>query len=214
MSLALFRISDITALWNTNAFWAYLFTIKIFRLQFQLRHLLAVSFACVGVATIVYGGARETHTVARKGPPPEQRLFGNLLALVASVWYGFFQVVYKRFIALPDEPEHIINNPPPNDDADGEEGELNGHERNEYHSILPFGLYSNFLLSLVGIATSMVLALPFPLLDYLDIEKFSIPTNSRTLLCVGGIAGMGLLFNSGFMVSMARILAQYTGRSC
>lgn len=42
-------------------------------------------------------------------------------------------------------------------------------------------------------------AVPFPILDYYEVEKFRIP-DASTALSIFAIAMTGLVFNSGFMV--------------
>jgi hypothetical protein len=201
----LLRISDITALWNTNAFWAYLFAVKLFKLKFETRHILAVSCASIGTALIVYGGSHEESkapVTSREVVSNKSHLFGNLLAFIASVWYGFFQVMYKRYIALPDEPDSVVDAAYEQlpDSEEAPEEFATSIPENQPMPSLPFGLFPNALLSLVGVATAVVLALPFPVLHYLEAEKFTFPTSLNTLLCIAGIAGTGLTFNAGFMV--------------
>jgi len=65
---------------------------------------------------------------------------------------------------------------------------------------LPFGFHPNFFISMVGIMTAVIMAVLFPLLHYLDIEKFRLPPDLRSTLALACLATMGLVFNSGFMV--------------
>ena len=69
----------------------------------------------------------------------------------------------------------------------------------------PFGLHPTLLTSLVGLATGTVLWIAFPILDYLDMEPFRLPPNSRVAFGIAGIALSGVVFNSGFMVSSSSI---------
>jgi len=94
----------VTAIWNPNAFFAYIITVW---LNWELRKLLAV----------VYGDAAQQ----ADAPPtdesiimvvatsetsrPNAPLVGDLLTLCAAIGFGLYQVMYKRHAALPYDPE-------------------------------------------------------------------------------------------------------------
>ena len=98
------RLTDVTAIWNPNAFFAYIITVW---LNWELRKLLAV----------VYGDAAQQ----ADAPPtdesiimvvatsetsrPNAPLVGDLLTLCAAIGFGLYQVMYKRHAALPYDPE-------------------------------------------------------------------------------------------------------------
>lgn len=217
ISVSLTSISDVTALWNSNAFWAYVFTVKLYSLRWERLKLTAVLIACIGVFAIVYGGATtpeeaiantvdstESSSIIRRKSP----LIGNLLALMASIWYGLFQVIYKKVVALPNDPEnmHGGGNPRPTftrlsiSSAMLESEVIEEHAIPSTFPVLPFGLHPNFFISIVGLMTAITMPLLFPLLHYLEIEKFTLPPDMRTALSLICLASMGLVFNSGFMV--------------
>jgi drug/metabolite transporter (DMT)-like permease len=109
-------MSDVTAIWSTNAFFAYLISVKAFSLKWQPIRLVAVSFATLGVIAVVYGGStsspptadavvKSTDTLRKDSIPPSAPLVGDLLTLIASVGYGLYQVLYKKYIAMPFDPE-------------------------------------------------------------------------------------------------------------
>ncbi|KAJ2920311.1 hypothetical protein MD484_g242, partial [Candolleomyces efflorescens] len=112
-AVTLASVSDVTAIWNTNAFFAYIISVKLFKLKWEARKILAVSLATLGTVAVVYGGASSssdnessthspsTTTFIRPSAP----LLGNLLTLVASFGYGLYQVLYKIYAALPTDPE-------------------------------------------------------------------------------------------------------------
>jgi len=103
-----------TAIWNTNAFFAYIITVW---LNWELRKLLAVFVATFGVLAVVYGDTAQQ----ADAPPtdesiimvvatsetsrPNAPLVGDLLTLCAAIGFGLFQVMYKRHAALPYDPE-------------------------------------------------------------------------------------------------------------
>ncbi|CCA71397.1 hypothetical protein PIIN_05337 [Serendipita indica DSM 11827] len=114
-------ISDVTAIWNTSAFWAYVFSVCIlvppgshpasWWRRLEANKLVAVVMACVGVTITVYSGVKsdsKSGTGETDPSVPSAPLFGNLLTLIASVVYALVQVLYKKYIALPHEPAEGI----------------------------------------------------------------------------------------------------------
>ncbi|CAK5280214.1 unnamed protein product [Mycena citricolor] len=103
-AISLASVSDVTAIWNANAFFAYLMT---FNLKWEPRRLLAVILATLGVLVVVYGGSRASNadSISRSSFKPSAPLVGDLLTLIASIGYALYQVLYKRYAALPTDPE-------------------------------------------------------------------------------------------------------------
>ncbi|KAG0708838.1 hypothetical protein DFH29DRAFT_889286 [Suillus ampliporus] len=205
-------VTDITAIWNANAFFAYVFSVKLLNLQWGLVRICAVCLATAGVLTVVYGGSTPsgtttpvTHgmTVAQTPAP----FFGDVLTLVASVIYGLYQVLYKKYAALPLELElavdsvHYAHIPSSAEQVVGEEivsPPLIASDE-VVHSI-PFGLHPNFLTASIGACTFLVLWIPLPVLHYCGIEKFALPSNMATSAAIAGICATGVIFNAGFMI--------------
>jgi drug/metabolite transporter (DMT)-like permease len=199
-------------LWNTNAFFAYVFTVKLFQLKWEPRRLIAVLLATAGVAVVVYGGstspkpneplpqAAYSNLATAIKPKATAPLVGDLLTLLASFIYGLYQVLYKKYVALPSDPEllpdglyeriaTVDDNSPEN---------MAAPENAVYPP--PFGLHPNLLTSFIGLLTLVILWIPLPLLHYFDVESFSFPTDRATFFTIAGIAASGVLFNAGFMV--------------
>ena len=167
----------------------------------------------LGVAVVVYGGSRSSKSddslsqpSSNLAPPliePKATapLIGDLLTLLASVIYGLYQVLYKKYVALPlDSPEllsgGLYDRVTPFDDNPLQDMDV--PEESEYPP--PFGLHPNLLTSIIGLFTCVVLWIPLPILHYFDIEHFLFPTNWVTFFAIAGIACSGVLFNAGFMV--------------
>ena len=193
------------AIWNTNAFFAYIISVKIFHLQWETRRLLAVILATLGVLVVVYGGTTskpsDEHSAATLIPRPTAPLIGDLLTLLASVLYALYQVMYKKYAALPSDPELAsegMYEPLP---ASGEDSETVSVKDEDGAQPPPFGFHPNFLTSVIGICTMLVLWIPLPLLHYLEIETFALPTRWATASGIVAIALSGVVFNAGFMVS-------------
>ncbi|KAI9063106.1 hypothetical protein FKP32DRAFT_1573007 [Trametes sanguinea] len=215
IAVTLAPVTDVTALWNTNAFFAYVFTCILSSGKWDVRRLIAVSIATVGALAVVYGGSTaESVPSDAVRAPHEMRyvaatapLLGDLLTLVASILYGAYQVLYKIYAALPNDPEvqaDALYSPVPL--ADSPEDELEDPVETTLlvqdgliHP-LPFGLYPNFLTSAIGICTLLVLWIPVPILDILGVETFEMPRTALTYGVIAGIALTGAIFNAGFMV--------------
>jgi drug/metabolite transporter (DMT)-like permease len=205
-------VSDVTAIWNTNAFFAYLITVKLFQLKWESKRLAAVSLATLGVIAVVYGGTVDppTHVtspelksasvVSPKRPPAP--LIGNLLTLIASFGYGLYQVLYKKYAALPSDPDELIAGDDVYTPLPNSEDPIDGApiDAGDAVSPPPFGLHSNLLTSFIGVCTLLLLWIPIPLLHWAGIEPFTLPKSMWTVLAIAGIALSGVLFNSGMMV--------------
>ncbi|KAH7344644.1 hypothetical protein B0J17DRAFT_636323 [Rhizoctonia solani] len=193
-SVSLASLSDITALFNTHAFWAYLLSTAFLppppdRPRWQPYKLLAVLLACVGVFATVYGSADE----ASSGSNP---FLGSLLALVSAVSYALYQVAYKKW-AVPSVS--IASAYDDDDEAAplaGDTGELAGQA-------LPFGLFANFVTSTAGLATLAVLWIPMAFSNLFGKGGYYLPGDMWTGICVGLIALSGLVFNAGFMILLS-----------
>lgn len=207
-AVSLASITDVTAIWNTNAFFAYVIAVKLFNLKWEPRRLAAVVLATSGTLAVVYGGSRSsapdeasTQEVTHQRILPSAPLLGDLLTLVASVCAGLYQVMYKKYAALPSDPEVA---------AEGQYTRLPDSEAPNSNSIhglppsdtlvpLPFGLHPNLLTSAIGLCTFVTLWIPIPVLHYLGVQPFSFPSDFTTVFAISGIALSGVIFNAGYM---------------
>ncbi|KAK4445828.1 putative DUF6 domain protein [Podospora aff. communis PSN243] len=138
--------SDLTAIYNCSAFFAYAFSVPLLKERLRLDKSIAVGIAIVGVLVVAYG---DGHGGSPEGPTPDgaKRLLGNLIIGVGSVLYGLYEVLYKRFACPP-------------------EGTSAGRGM----------IFANTFGSLIGVFTLFVLWIPLPVLHILGIETFEIPT--------------------------------------
>jgi len=202
----------------------------MFKLPWEGKRMFAVLLATAGVMAVIYGGAstqkdKDKHPeISRAVPTATAPLLGDLLSLVASIGYALYEVLYKRYLALPSDPEREepprssyapIPSTPFGDVGDDDPliGDLTpGDERPTSDTTVyppPFGLYPNLLTSSAGIITFLFLWIPLPVLHYVGAEKFHWPTNWYVTLVISGIAMTGVMFNAGIMV-ISRFSAHLT----
>ena len=210
-----------TALWNTNAFWAYIVTVKLFKLHWEPRRLSAVVLATAGAIAVVYGGSTipETPDEPKAGSGhvkgitsyrPATALVGDVLTLVAAIMYGIYQVMYKMYATLPGDPEAELDGvdapspsvyePIPGDIQERiQAAALSTEEEVLYPP--PFALFPNLLTSAIGVCTFLFLWVPMPFFQLFGLTTYHFPANMQTTCAILGIALSGLVFNAGFMVS-------------
>jgi drug/metabolite transporter (DMT)-like permease len=162
--------------------------------------------ATLGVLAVVYGGS----TIDEEGAAstsltsmifrPSAPLAGDILTLIASVGYGLYQVLYKKYAALPNDPElapehDLYSSLPSEDDPSSFSARTDDAMQPP-----PFGLHPNLLTSLIGLCTFVLLWIPLPFLHWTGIEPFAFPKDGKTVFTIAGIAFSGVLYNAGFMV--------------
>ncbi|PPQ63790.1 hypothetical protein CVT24_004332 [Panaeolus cyanescens] len=209
VSLASIIDANTAAIWNTNAFFAYIISVKLFKLRWETKRLLAVVLATLGTLIVVYGGSTagdgEGHlSGASASLRPSAPLIGCLLTLVASFGYGLYQVLYKIYAALPSDPEVIAERlyqeiPEGDDDEALSQNQVAIESRDAIYPP-PFGLHPNLLTSMMGFFTCIVLWIPIPFLHWSGAEVFHLPPNALTVFAIIGICLSGVVFNAGFMV--------------
>ncbi|KAI0322634.1 hypothetical protein OF83DRAFT_540170 [Amylostereum chailletii] len=211
-SITLSSVSDVTAIWNTNAFFAYLITVKLYKMEWERRKLSAVVLATLGVLAVVYGGSQNTVPpgnenvdVRAKAGTYNAPLIGDMLTLIASFAYGLYQVLYKRYVALSSDPESEFGEEYDrlsisSDDSLHEAGAVVVEETlSDAVYPPPFGLYADALTSCIGLATFAALWIFLPILDYTGYEPFRLPPDLLTTFSIAGVAATGLVFNAGLM---------------
>ncbi|KAI0003705.1 hypothetical protein BJV74DRAFT_811082 [Russula compacta] len=210
VSVSLSPISDVTAIWNTNAFFAYMITVRLSKLNWEIRKLSAVLIATLGVIAVVYGDAGQSNSPPadhrkslRETVKPNAPLVGDLLTLCASFGYGLYQVMYKRHAALPSDQEFELNSVyvplPDSDGLPASELSEEGLRVDDLAYPPPFGLHPNFIALGIGLTTLFSLWVMLPILHYSGYERFRLPDSPVVLLSIAGIAGSGIVFNVGLL---------------
>jgi drug/metabolite transporter (DMT)-like permease len=170
--------SDLTAIYNCSAFFAYAFSVPLLKERLRLDKSIAVAVAIAGVLVVAYGDSSTPSTPpGGKSPPgrvPEldggTRFLGNLIIGVGSVLYGLYEVLYKRFACPPD-------------------GTSPGRGM----------IFANAFGSLMGSFTLLVLWIPLPILHILGWETFEIPTGQTAWLLAISVV-MNAAFSGSFLV--------------
>jgi drug/metabolite transporter (DMT)-like permease len=90
--------SNLTAIYNCSAFFAYAFSVPLLKEKLRLDKSIAVLVAIIGVLVVAYGDGGDADDTVAAGT----RLLGNLIIGVGSVLYGLYEVLYKRYACPPE----------------------------------------------------------------------------------------------------------------
>lgn len=181
--------SDLTAIYNCSAFFAYAFSVPLLHEKLRFDKSFAVLVAIVGVLVVAYGDATPTKHGGKSGgsvggapknPPPagqvdegteaKNRLVGNIIIGIGSVLYGFYEVLYKKLACPP-------------------EGTSPGRGM----------IFANTFGSLMGVFTLTVLWIPLPILHYTGLEIFELPRGEAAwMLAISVLANA--TFSGSFLV--------------
>lgn len=198
---------------------------KLFRLEWEPRRLIAVLLATIGAAAVVYGGSTSSEGEDAPAESTQQKfkhtnaLVGDVLTLIAAVVYGVYQVLYKIHAALPTDPDTVDApiqaqyEPLAESLEDGTNPVLAAQPTIDQEMVFPppFALYPNMLTSAIGVCTLLVFWIPMPILQALHIRSYELPSDPRTTVTILGIALSGVIFNAGFMVSDIYSFSQTIG---
>lgn len=173
--------SDLSAIYNCSAFFAYAFSICLLRETVRLSKVVAVGIAIIGVLVVSYGGTAKhgnksgggaggPHHDDSHADDAGKRVLGNIIMAVGSVLYGLYEVLYKRVACPPDEcsPGRGM-------------------------------IFANTFGSMIGCFTLSVLWIPLPILHILDIERFELPHGEQAwMLLISVLANA--IFSGSFLV--------------
>lgn len=170
--------SDLTAIYNCSAFFAYAFSVPMLKEKLRLGKSFAVLVAIIGVLIVAYGDSTPTKHGGKSGgsvgggeqKEASNRVLGNLIIGVGSVLYGFYEVLYKKLACPP-------------------EGTSPGRGM----------IFAMTFGSLIGSFTLLVLWIPLPILHLTGLEKFELPTgNTAWLLLISVLSNA--TFSGSFLV--------------
>ncbi|KAI1767120.1 hypothetical protein GGR53DRAFT_143542 [Hypoxylon sp. FL1150] len=164
--------SDLTAIYNCSAFFAYAFSVPLLKEKLRLDKSFAVLIAIVGVLVVAYGDSKETTEGEGQEPDTEagKRFLGNMIIGAGSVLYGLYEVMYKRWACPP-----------------------------EGTSATRGMIFANAFGSCIGSFTLLVLWVPLPILHILGWETFELPTGEAAFYLFVSVI-MNATFAGSFLV--------------
>lgn len=175
--------SDLSAIYNCSAFFAYAFSICLLRETVRFSKVLAVGIAIIGVLVVSYGGEATAKHGNKSGggaggpdhddshaDDAAKRVLGNIIMAGGSVLYGLYEVLYKRVACPPDECSPGRGT-----------------------------IFANTFGSMIGAFTLSVLWIPLPILHVLGIEKFELPHGEQAWMLVISVLA-NAIFSGSFLV--------------
>ncbi|KAI1778479.1 hypothetical protein F4818DRAFT_302363 [Hypoxylon cercidicola] len=162
--------SDLTAIYNCSAFFAYAFSVPLLKEKLRLDKSLAVLIAIVGVLVVAYGDAKGPADKEEADGEAGTRFLGNMIIGAGSVLYGLYEVMYKRWACPP-----------------------------EGTSATRGMIFANAFGSCIGSFTLLVLWVPLPLLHILGWETFELPTGEAAFYLFISVI-MNATFAGSFLV--------------
>lgn len=165
--------SDLTAIYNCSAFFAYVFSVPLLREPLRLDKSIAVLIAIFGVLVVAYGDTGSSSEVGKAdetAAAAKNRFLGNMVIGVGSVLYGLYEVLYKRFACPPD-------------------GVSPGRGM----------IFANTFGSLIGLFTVTILWIPLPILDATGLENFVLPDAATGRLVLMAVL-CNAVFSGSFLV--------------
>ena len=91
--------SDLTAIYNCSAFFAYAFSIPLLHDKLRLDKLFSVGVAIAGVLIVAYGDSGSDKDEKAEA---SHRVAGNIIIGIGSVLYGLYEVLYKKYACPPE----------------------------------------------------------------------------------------------------------------
>ncbi|KAB8346030.1 hypothetical protein FH972_023082 [Carpinus fangiana] len=186
VAVSMTTASDLTAIYNCSAFFAYAFSIPLLNERLRWSKVAAVGVAIIGVLVVAYGDTNPAKHGSKSGggaggenpsdpddddsTGKDQRGLGNLIIGVGSVLYGLYEVMYKKMAC------------PPEDTSPGRSM-----------------IFANFVGSCIGLFTLTVLWIPLPILHWTGLELWEWPPpQARWMLALSVFANA--IFSGSFLV--------------
>lgn len=170
--------SDLTAIYNCSAFFAYVFSVPMLHEKVRPAKVFAVAVAIMGVLIIAYGGGDTPPKHGNKSgggaggpghqgpssPPAHIRFLGNVVIGIGSVLYGFYEVLYKKVACPPEETSP-------------------GRGM----------IFAMAVASMIGAFTLCVLWIPLPILHWMGWEIFELPRGEQAwMMAISVLSNAGM----------------------
>ncbi|KAG0010279.1 hypothetical protein BGZ80_001624 [Entomortierella chlamydospora] len=104
-------MANLTAIYNTACFFAYLFSVMLLKEKIVLNKVLAVFLSLLGVAIITLT-VRDSTTPDGDDSSDSRSpvsILGDVLALIGAALYGFEEVIYKKYASPKVHPVVFAN---------------------------------------------------------------------------------------------------------
>lgn len=178
-AMAMTYASDVTAIYNCSAFTAYAFAIPMLNEKFSWLKALSVIIAIAGVFVVAYSGSDSSSDAEEQYP---YRFWGNLIISVGAVMYGYYEVLYKKYVCVPHHLSVVVT------------------PRRQL-------TFSNFVMSLLGVFTVLFLLTLVLLTELFHIHHFNVfdygEKTGIIWLYISGSIVSNLLFSAAFLSLMA-----------
>lgn len=172
--------ADVTAIYNCSAFTAYAFAIPILNEKFSWLKVTSVVIAISGVGIVAYSEPASGNNANEPVVYP-YRFWGNLIIFLGAILYGYYEVLYKRYLCIPP---HIATKITPRRQL----------------------TFANFVMALIGSATCIILLTGITIVHVTGIHKFNVfgYDNAGTIwLYILGSMVSNLTFSASFLTLMA-----------
>ena len=175
--------SDLTAIYNCSAFFAYAFSIPLLKDKIRLDKVFSVTVAIAGVLIIAYGDtSKKGKEGSNEDNEAKNRALGNIVIGIGSVLYGLYEVLYKKLACPP-------------------EGTSPGRGM----------IFAMTFGSLIGCFTLFVLWIPLPILHYTGLEPFAMPHGKAAwVLLISVLANASKYSNASYLTITRGMLMIYS----
>ncbi|KAL7663749.1 EamA domain-containing protein [[Candida] zeylanoides] len=174
-AMSLTYASDVTAIYNCSAFTAYAFAIPLLGERFSWLKASSVVVAVGGVFVVAYSGESSSGGDAEY----PYRFFGNLLILVGAVLYGYYEVLYKKYLCVAPHLATVIT------------------PRRQM-------AFANFVMAFLGVFTWLILATGMAACQLSGLHDFALGGHgARVWGFVSGSVVSNLVFSGSFLSLMA-----------
>ncbi|EMG49750.1 hypothetical protein G210_5419 [Candida maltosa Xu316] len=175
--------ADVTAIYNCSAFTAYAFAIPLLNERFSWLKASSVIIALSGVFIVAYSDdGSDTKDQPEEDNPYPYRFWGNLLILIGAILYGYYEVLYKKYLCIPAHLSKVIT------------------PRRQ-------STFANFVMGFFGFYTLTILVVGIVLAQVFHIHRFNLfdyGENTRLIwLYISGSIVSNLLFSASFLSLMA-----------
>ncbi|KAI9303457.1 hypothetical protein BJ944DRAFT_204354 [Cunninghamella echinulata] len=109
ISVNLISMSNLTVIFNTGCFFAYLFSIFMLGDAVILSKVIAVALSILGVVVMSVDQDNNNNNDTASLQSPPSSFIGFMVAALSAIAYGYYEVYYKKY-ATPTQPSVLFAN--------------------------------------------------------------------------------------------------------